>query len=123
MSDLTIKSRNSNILAACIVGGCLIASALINSRGSAVAGEGESSFPGAKVTVTPPFAQDHVQEQFRKQLLAAPTLQTYKVNGKTYTLKDIDVTRVTYNAEKDFFTVSFHWVWKEGKAPESWNNS
>lgn len=65
----------------------------------------------AKPVVMPPIAQESAQEQFRAQVLAAPTVHTCLHNKIAYTLADVKVTQVIYSAKEDVFTINFNWGW------------
>ena len=53
-----------------------------------------------------------MEEQFRAQVLAAPTLHNFLYNGKRYALTDIKVNQVIYTAKDDDFTLPYDCVWQ-----------
>ncbi len=105
------RSDVSVLAAACIVSASLIVSAVIVVHRPMVSGVVPASAAAVKPTGTPPIAQASVQEQFRAQVLAAPTLHSYRYNGKAYTLTDIKVNQVVYTAKDDDFTINYDFVW------------
>ena len=127
MSNDSNKFQVFNILAACILGASLIASAQIvahrlmppaagpsTNLALEAAANASNASTGAKALASPPLAQEAVQKQFREQVLAAPRLHTYRHQNKKYTLVDVKVTQVIYSAKQDEFLVRFEWVWQEG---------
>ncbi len=108
------RSDVSILAAACIVSVSLIVSAVIVVHRPAASGSVPASVSAdfAKPTGTPPIAQASVQEQFRAQVLAAPTLHSYRFDGKTYTLTDIKVDQVVYTAKDDSFAIFYSYTWQ-----------
>lgn len=122
MENTAPRFNASSIIAACIVAAALIASALIVSHRPAAGGSAQpTSIPSAKPVAMPPIGQESAQEQFRAQVLAAPTLRTFLYGGKTYTLTDVKVTRVLYTAKDDDFLVSYDWIWQPAMPPDGPN--
>lgn len=114
MDNSAPRSHGSSVLSACIVAAALIASALVVAhRPSSLAG---NTVPGSASTArpaeTPPIAQASAQEQFRSQVLAAPSLHTLQKGGRAYTLADVKVTRVIYSAKDDAFSFLYDRVWE-----------
>lgn len=60
--------------------------------------------PGA---IQPPITQASAAAQFRAQVLAAPTLHAFVFKKATYTLVDVKVTQVLYEAKDDQFLISY----------------
>lgn len=103
----------SNIVAASILGVSLIASALIvTSKPLGSTGQNATVSSAAKLTVTPPISQQSVAKQFREQLLAAPTVHTFIHKKQKYTLADVKLNQIIYDAKTDVFTLMYEWVWQ-----------
>lgn len=98
----------SNIIAACIVAMGLVTSANIVAQrpGTSV------STVSARPLAPPPLSQETIIEQVRRQVLAAPNLQTYPYNGVAYKLSDATISQIHYSTKDDTFTVVLDWVWQ-----------
>lgn len=117
MENAAPRFDMSSLVAACIIAVALLAAALIVTQRPTISGGNPlpalaGSAPAAKPMSMPPITQASAQEQFRAQVLAAPTLHTFLRNGKAYTLTDVKVERVVYSAKDDNFSIVFTWVWQ-----------
>lgn len=103
-----------NIIAACIVAGGLLGSALIVAHRPAVVAASPGTRPAlpAPGATQPPITQASAAAQFRAQVLAAPTLHTFVFKKTTYTLADVHVTQVIYDLKQDVFTLSYTYAWQ-----------
>ena len=124
MNAAAPRSNVSSLLAACIVAAALIASALIVTHRPMASSTSLVPVltPTATPAVAPPIAQPSAQEQFRAQVLAAPSLHTFLDKGKAYTLADVKVKQVTYSAKDDTFTIFYDWTWQPGPPPDNPQN-
>lgn len=109
MNNAPTYTNRSNIIAASILGASLVASALIVTQKPAASTD-QAITTSAKPTFAPPFTQKSVEEQFRKQLIADPTIQPFQRNGEKYTLADVKFERVTYSAKTDDFGISYQLI-------------
>lgn len=108
-----------NIIAACIIAGGLVGGALIIAHrplGTGSALGARTTVPAARLT-TPPITQASASAQLRAQVLAAPTLHTFVFKKATYTLVDVKVTQVIYEAKDDTFTIRYTYVWQPAMPP------
>lgn len=113
-----------NIIAACIVAGGLLGSALIVAHRPAVV----ATLPGTRAAlpapgaIQPPITQASAAAQFRTQVLAAPTLHTLVFKKAAYTLADVHVTQVEYDFKQDVFTLSYTYAWQPAMPPDGPQN-
>lgn len=109
-----------NIIAACIVAGGLLGSALILTHRPAVMATPSGTRPAlpAPGETQPPITQAAAAAQFRAQVLAAPTLHTLVYKGVMHTLVDVQATQVIYNAQTDTFALFPTYTWQPAMPPD-----
>ncbi len=108
-----------NIIAACIIAGGLIGGALILTHRPSVivTSPGMRGAVPAPTAMQPPITQASASAQLRAQVLAAPTLHMFVFKKATYTLVDVKVTQVIYEADKDTFMLYYANVWQPAMPP------
>lgn len=113
-----------NIVAACIIAGGLIGGALIVAHRPAVIATSPGTRPAvpAPGAIQPPITQASASSQLRTQVLAAPALHTFVFKKTTYTLADVKVTQVDYDAKNDLFTLHYTYAWQPAMPPDGPQN-
>lgn len=108
-----------NIVAACIIAGGLIGGALITTHRPAVVAtpSGTRAALPAPGAMQPPITQESAAAQLRTQVLAAPALHAFVSRKVTYTLADVKVTQVTYDAKEDTFMLHYTYIWQPAMLP------
>jgi len=114
MSESSPRANLTNVVAACILSGGLIAAAIINSHRPTVVAPGGAPVVVSAALPTPPIDQDSAKEQIKRQVLSSPVLQNLSSDGHPYGLLDVTVTTLDYRAKDDQFDVVFDTVWKAG---------